>query len=109
MERILLTSPVRIIWLAAEICGLRLRAKIMKAFMGRLGVPSALRVWDVSAWYGSSGGRGSRRGGAGGGGAGGGDMIVSDGCEWGGDAGTRGVGGEKGKKRGRVPGAGASS
>ena len=52
--RILLTSPVRIIWLAAEIWGLRLRAKIMNAFMGRLGVPSALSVCDVSAWYGSS-------------------------------------------------------
>ena len=87
--RILLTSPVRIIWLAAEICGLRLRAKIMKAFMGRLGVPSALRVWDVSAWYGSSGGRGSRRAGAAAEGAGDRDMIVSDECEWGRDAGRR--------------------
>ena len=53
--RILLTSPVRIIWFAAEICGRRFRAKIMNAFIGRLGVPSALRVWEVSAWYGSSG------------------------------------------------------
>ena len=52
--KILLMSPVRIIWFAAEIWGLRLRAKIMNAFMGRLGVPSALSVWDVSAWYGSS-------------------------------------------------------
>ena len=58
--RILLTSPVRIIWFAAEICGRRLRAKIMNAFMGRLGVPSALRVWDVSAWYGSSAGGGGQ-------------------------------------------------
>ncbi len=47
--RILLTSPVRIIWLAADICGRRLRAKIMNAFMGRFGVPSAFNVWDVSA------------------------------------------------------------
>ena len=46
MLSILLTSPVRIIWFAAEIWGLRLRAKIMNAFMGRLGVPSALSVWD---------------------------------------------------------------
>lgn len=54
--RILLTSPVRIIWFAADIWGRRFLAKIMNAFMGRLGVPSALRVWDVRAWYGSSGG-----------------------------------------------------
>lgn len=47
--RILLMSPVRIIWFAAEICGLRFLAKIMKAFIGRLGVPSAFSVWDVSA------------------------------------------------------------
>ena len=47
-------SPVRIIELAAEIWGRRFLAKIMKAFMGRFGVPSALRVWDVSARWGSS-------------------------------------------------------
>ncbi len=52
--RILLTSPVRIIWLAAEIWGRRFRAKIMNAFIGRFGVPSAFNVWDVRAWYGSS-------------------------------------------------------
>lgn len=54
--RILLMSPVRIIWFAAEICGRRFRAKIMNAFMGRLGVPSGFRVCDVSARCGSSGG-----------------------------------------------------
>lgn len=42
-------SPVRIIWLAAEICGRRRRAKIMKAFMGRFGEPSGFNVWDVKA------------------------------------------------------------
>ena len=42
--RILLTSPVRIIWFAADICGRRFRAKIMNAFMGRFGVPSAFKV-----------------------------------------------------------------
>ena len=46
--RILLISPVRIIWLAADTSGLRFRANIMKAFMGRLGVPSALRDWAIS-------------------------------------------------------------
>lgn len=46
--RILLISPVRIIWLAADTSGLRLRAKIMKAFMGRFGVPSAFRDWAIS-------------------------------------------------------------
>ena len=49
-------SPVRIMELAAEIWGRRLRANIMKAFMGRFGVPSALRLWDVSARWGSSAG-----------------------------------------------------
>ena len=38
---------MRIIWLAADTSGLRLRAKIMKAFMGRFGVPSALRDWAI--------------------------------------------------------------
>ena len=52
--RILLMSPVRIIWFAADICGLRFRANIMKAFIGRFGVPSALSVCDVSARCGSS-------------------------------------------------------
>jgi hypothetical protein len=47
MLRILLISPVRIIWLAADTSGLRFRAKIMKAFRGRLGVPSALRDWAI--------------------------------------------------------------
>lgn len=47
--RILLISPVRIIWFAAETCGRRLRAKIMNAFMGRFGVPSVLRDWLVKA------------------------------------------------------------
>ena len=46
--RILLISPVRIIWFAAETWGLLLRANIMNAFMGRLGVPSALRVCAVN-------------------------------------------------------------
>ena len=41
--RILLISPVCIIWLAADISGLRIRAKIMKAFIGRFGVPFELR------------------------------------------------------------------
>jgi len=45
--RILLISPVRIIWLAADTSGLRFLAKIMKAFMGRFGVPSALRDWAI--------------------------------------------------------------
>lgn len=53
--RILLISPVRIIWLAADICGRRRRANIMNAFMGRLGVPSVFRVCEVSARCGSSG------------------------------------------------------
>lgn len=48
--RILLISPVRIIWFAAETCGLRLRAKIMNAFIGRLGVPSELSDCVVRAW-----------------------------------------------------------
>ena len=43
--RILLISPVCIIWLAADISGLRIRAKIMKAFIGRFGVPFELRDW----------------------------------------------------------------
>jgi len=45
--RILLISPVRIIWLAADTSGLRFRAKIIKAFMGRFGVPSALSDWVI--------------------------------------------------------------
>ena len=56
LERILLISPVRMLWFAAESWGRRRRAKIMNAFMGRFGVPSALRVWEVRAWYGSSAG-----------------------------------------------------
>lgn len=46
--RSLLISPVRIIWFSADTCGRRLRAKIMKAFMGLFGVPSELRVCAVS-------------------------------------------------------------
>jgi len=46
--RILLISPVRIIWLAADTSGLRLRAKIMNAFIGRFGVPSASRDWATT-------------------------------------------------------------
>ena len=46
--RILLISPVRIIWFAADTSGLRFRANIMKAFIGRLGVPSALRDCAIS-------------------------------------------------------------
>jgi hypothetical protein len=42
--RILLISPVRIDWFSAETCGRRRRAKIIKAFIGRLGVPSAFSV-----------------------------------------------------------------
>lgn len=45
---ILLISPVRIDWFSADTCGRLLRAKIINAFIGRLGVPSALRVCDVS-------------------------------------------------------------
>lgn len=47
--RILLISPVRIAWFSAETWGLRLRAKIINAFIGRFGVPSAFSVWLVSA------------------------------------------------------------
>ena len=54
-------SPVRIIWFAALTCGRRRRAKIMNAFIGRFGVPSAFNVWDVSAWWGSSIVRAARR------------------------------------------------
>ena len=39
---ILLISPVRMVWLAAETWGRLRRAKIMNAFMGRRGVPSEL-------------------------------------------------------------------
>jgi len=42
--RILLISPVRIDWFCADTCGRLRRANIMKAFMGRFGVPSALSV-----------------------------------------------------------------
>lgn len=45
--RILLISPVRMDWFSAESCGRRLRAKIMNAFIGRFGVPSALSVCAV--------------------------------------------------------------
>lgn len=47
--RILLISPVRIDWLAADTCGRRRRANIMNAFIGLFGVPSAFSVCDVSA------------------------------------------------------------
>lgn len=40
----LLISPVLIAWFSEETCGRRRRAKIINAFIGRLGVPSALRV-----------------------------------------------------------------
>lgn len=52
---ILLISPVRIAWFSAETCGRLRRANIMNAFIGRFGVPSALRVCDVNAVFGSSG------------------------------------------------------
>lgn len=42
-DRILLISPVRMAWFAAETCGLLRLAKIMNAFIGRRGVPSVLR------------------------------------------------------------------
>jgi len=48
LERIFEISPVRIDWFSDETWGRRRRAKIMNAFMGRFGVPSALRVWEVS-------------------------------------------------------------
>lgn len=54
-ERIFEISPVRIIWFAALTCGRRRRAKIMKAFMGRFGVPSALRACERSEALSSSG------------------------------------------------------
>jgi len=43
----LLISPVRMDWFSADTWGRLRRAKTIKAFMGRFGVPSALRVWDV--------------------------------------------------------------
>lgn len=49
MLRILLISPVRIIWFAAETCGLRRLAKIINAFIGRFGVPSEFKDWLVNA------------------------------------------------------------
>lgn len=57
LESILLISPVRMLWFAAESWGRRRRAKIMNAFMGRFGVPSALRVWAMSAALGSASSR----------------------------------------------------
>ena len=42
--KILLISPVLIIEFAALTCGRRRRAKIMNAFIGLFGVPSALSV-----------------------------------------------------------------
>ena len=45
--RILLISPVHIIWFMVDTSGLRLRAKTIKVFMGRLGVPSALMYWTI--------------------------------------------------------------
>jgi hypothetical protein len=56
-ERTLEISPVRSAAFVAEISGRRLRAKIMNAFIGRLGVPSALSVCAVSGAVGSSAGR----------------------------------------------------
>jgi hypothetical protein len=53
---ILLISPVRMDWFAADTWGLRRLAKIMKAFMGRFGVPSWLRDWEVNAACSSSSG-----------------------------------------------------
>jgi hypothetical protein len=41
-------SLVRIVWLAADTWGLLRRAKIMNAFMGRRGEPSALRACTIS-------------------------------------------------------------
>lgn len=43
----LLISPVRMDWFSADTWGRLRRAKIMNAFIGRFGVPSALRVWEV--------------------------------------------------------------
>lgn len=51
--RILLISPVRIEWFAAETCGRRRRANIMNAFIGLFGVPSAFSVCDVSVEFSS--------------------------------------------------------
>ncbi len=45
---ILLISPVRIDWFSADTWGRRLRAKIMKAFIGRFGVPSVFSVCEVN-------------------------------------------------------------
>ena len=53
----LLISPVLIAWFSEETCGRLRRAKIMNAFIGRLGVPSALSVWDVKAVLASSEGK----------------------------------------------------
>ena len=50
----LLISPVLIAWFSEETCGRLRRAKIINAFIGRLGVPSALRVWEVKAALASS-------------------------------------------------------
>jgi hypothetical protein len=47
-------SPVRIIWFAALTWGRRRRAKIMKAFMGLLGVPSAFSAWERRDAFSSS-------------------------------------------------------
>lgn len=55
--RILLISPVRIDWFSAETWGRRLRAKIMNAFIGRFGVPSAFNVCEVKDEPDSSVGR----------------------------------------------------
>jgi hypothetical protein len=46
--RILLISPVRIIWFAAETSGRLFLANIMKAFMGLLGVPSAFNDCEIN-------------------------------------------------------------
>jgi hypothetical protein len=51
--RILLISPVRIDWFAAETCGRRRRANIMNAFIGLFGVPSAFSVCDVNVEFSS--------------------------------------------------------
>ena len=53
----LLISPVLIAWFSVETCGRLRRAKIINAFIGRLGVPSALRVWEVKAALASSKGK----------------------------------------------------
>ena len=50
----LLISPVLIAWFSDETCGRLRRAKIINAFIGRLGVPSALSVWEVKAMLASS-------------------------------------------------------